>query len=66
MEQLRKWFKNNPFPDKVPELRITDTKKFLNSHFNVLNGNCKDKFKLLHQERLENLKQHLIDINYEK
>jgi hypothetical protein len=66
MQELRKWFKNNPFPDKAPELNISDTRNFLNSHFNVINGNCKQRFKDLHQERLENLKQHLIDTNYEK
>lgn len=59
MDQLRKWFRSNTFPDTVPELRITDTRKFLNSHFAVLKGNAKDKFKILHQERLLELKKHL-------
>lgn len=61
MEELKKWFKTNGFPDSVPELRITDTKKFLNSHFSVLKGKAKEKFKTLHIERLEYLKQHLIN-----
>ena len=61
MKELKIWFKSHGFPDKVPELNISDTRNFLNSHFNVINGNCKDKFKRLHIERLEKLKQHLID-----
>ena len=61
MEQLRKWFKNNPFPDSIPELQITDTKKFLNSHFNVINSECKERFKDLHINRLLELKNYLIN-----
>ena len=59
MDELRKWFRNNPFPDAVPELRITDTRKFLNSHFAVLKGSAKEKFKDLHLNRILELKNHL-------
>ena len=66
MQELKIWFKSRSFPDEVPELNISDTRNFLNSHFNVLNSNCKQRFKDLHQERIEKLKQHLINTNYEK
>lgn len=61
MQELRKFFKSNGFPDKVPELQITDTKKFLNSHFTVINSDCKERFKDLHITRLLELKNHLIN-----
>jgi len=66
MQELKIWFKSRGFPDEVPELNISDTRKFLNSHFNVLNSNCKQRFIDLHQERIEKLKKHLININYGK